>query len=172
MVLRNRGYDSAGIATLEPSSGEVTVSKYASVGSTADCIDLLRSKTSHHTGHHVGIAHTRWATHGGKTDENAHPHTDEKNRIALVHNGTIENAAALKKELKSLGIAFSSQTDTEVIAQLIGHYMDEGLNFQDALHNTLSRLEGSWGIVAIDRSDPGTLACARNGSPLVVGIGR
>lgn len=97
-ILRNRGYDSAGIATVGPSSIEIT--KYASRESTADSIDLVRSNSSKHLGHTIGIAHTRWATHGGKTDQNAHPHTDAKERIALVHNGTINNSYDLKTELQ------------------------------------------------------------------------
>eukprot|EP00618_Florenciella_parvula_P031911 CAMPEP_0119468558 /NCGR_PEP_ID=MMETSP1344-20130328/2258_1 /TAXON_ID=236787 /ORGANISM="Florenciella parvula, Strain CCMP2471" /LENGTH=656 /DNA_ID=CAMNT_0007501039 /DNA_START=11 /DNA_END=1981 /DNA_ORIENTATION=- len=174
MVLRNRGYDSAGIATLEPSSGEVTVSKYASVGSTADCIDLLRSKTSHHTGHHVGIAHTRWATHGGKTDENAHPHTDAKNRIALVHNGVINNANKLRQELQATGIKFTSETDTEVIAKLIGWYLDNGATtVKEATSKALSRCDGTWGIAVMSHSpDDDEVVVACNGSPMTIGLGQ
>ena len=97
-ILRNRGYDSAGVATVGSSSIKIT--KYASRESTADSIDLVRSNSSKHLGHTIGIAHTRWATHGGKTDQNAHPHTDAKERIALVHNGTINNSYDLKKELQ------------------------------------------------------------------------
>ena len=97
-ILRNRGYDSAGIATV--GSSNIKITKYASRESTADSIDLVRSNCSKHLGHTIGIAHTRWATHGGKTDQNAHPHTDNKERIALVHNGTINNSYDLKKELQ------------------------------------------------------------------------
>lgn len=138
-ILRNRGYDSAGIATVSADSKTLYVTKYASRESTCDSIDLVKSNCAKHVGHITGIGHTRWATHGGKTDLNAHPHTDYKDRVAIIHNGTINNSYDLKKELKSKGIAFKSETDTEVIAHLIGLYLDEGKNTKDAVSHALSR---------------------------------
>jgi hypothetical protein len=136
-ILQNRGYDSAGVATLNSKSHELVTTKFASVGSTSDCIDLLTSNApARHNSDTLGIAHTRWATHGGKTDANAHPHLDSKERVALVHNGTIENSGQLKAELQKVGIKFKSQTDTEVIAQLIGFYLDQKMNIHDAVQKS------------------------------------
>jgi glucosamine--fructose-6-phosphate aminotransferase (isomerizing) len=101
------------------------VTKYASLHSTSDSIEILKKEAPRrHAGHKVGIAHTRWATHGGKTDENAHPHTDNNNRVAVVHNGTIENCTELRAELEADGVVFASETDTEVIVQMIGRELD------------------------------------------------
>lgn len=170
-ILRNRGYDSAGIATV--ASGELRVTKFASRDSTSDCIDLVRGQAHKHVGHITGIAHTRWATHGGKTDQNAHPHTDQHNRIALIHNGTINNSYELKKMLQEKhGIKFLSETDTEVIAQLIGIYLDKGLSTQDALSKALSLCDGSWGLAVINKSSPDEIVVACNGSPMVIGLGQ
>lgn len=138
-ILRNRGYDSAGIATIPKEGEEIFITKYASRETTADSIDLVRSNASKHIGHVVGIGHTRWATHGGKTDMNAHPHTDQHHRIALCHNGTINNAYELKKELQGKGIKFLSETDTEVIAQLVGLYLDKGMDTKEAVRHALGR---------------------------------
>ncbi len=170
-ILQNRGYDSAGVATVTK-DGKIMVTKHASLASTSDSIELLKENApARHKGDTCGIAHTRWATHGGKTDANAHPHTDYKRRIALVHNGTIENCNELKAELQKLGITFESQTDTEVIANLIGHHLDKGMNMMQAVKATLARLEGTWGLAIIHKDDPSQVIAARNGSPLVIGIG-
>lgn len=172
-ILRNRGYDSAGVATVSKDGSEMNVTKYASRDSTNDSIDLVRANLAgKHLGHTVGIAHTRWATHGGRTDENAHPHIDEKHRIALVHNGTINNAYELKKELEAYGIKFSSETDTEVIAQLIGTYLDKGHDIKEAVSLALSRCDGSWGLAIISKAHPNEILLACNGSPMVIGLGQ
>ena len=172
-ILQNRGYDSAGLATINIETGQIVTSKYASAGSTSDCIDLLAQKAPPKHGHdETGIAHTRWATHGGKTDANAHPHSDSKNRIALVHNGTIENSGELKAELQNQGVVFKSQTDTEVIAQMVGWYLDQHFTIMEAVQKTLARLEGTWGLAIIHKDSPGQVIACRNGSPLVLGIGK
>lgn len=170
-ILQNRGYDSAGVASITK-DGQVQVTKHASVTSTSDSIELLKEDApARHAGDKCGIAHTRWATHGGKTDANAHPHVDYRRRLALVHNGTIENCNELKSELQALGIPFHTQTDTEVIANLIGHYLDKGMTIMNAVKTALSRLEGTWGLAIIHKDAPQQIIAARNGSPLIVGIG-
>jgi len=169
-VLKNRGYDSAGIATLSPSK-QMTITKYASDGDNADGVQLVDTHSASSIGHHVGIAHTRWATHGGKTDENAHPHVDSTGKIALVHNGTINNANPLRKELQSLGHIFTSQTDTEVIAKLVGHiYANEKVTLKEATEKALARCDGSWGLCIMCSDTPDELVVACNGSPLVIGV--
>lgn len=168
-ILQNRGYDSAGICTLD-TQNDMVISKFSS-NEAGDALRRLEGHKRHHNGHSIGIGHTRWATHGGKTDNNAHPHTDMKGRIALVHNGVIENSNELRRELQAKGIKFSSETDTEVIAQLIGSFMDEGLACVDALKKAQDKLEGTWGLVVVDKSLPDQLIAARNGSPLVIGLG-
>ena len=150
------------------------ITKFASDGDKADSIELVRQHSGASAGHNVGIAHTRWATHGGKTDENAHPHTDSSGKIALVHNGTLNNANELRRELQALGHKFTSQTDTEVIAKLIGHYydrVDKGCSVKEATEKALARCDGTWGLGIICSDQPDELVVACNGSPLVIGIG-
>lgn len=169
-ILKNRGYDSSGLATISP-TGELVITKYASRDTTSDCIDLVREKARVHNGHNIGIAHTRWATHGGKTDENAHPHTDYGNRVAITHNGTINNSHELKDALEAQGIKFKSETDTEVIAHLIGQGLDKGLSTKDAVIAALKQCEGSWGLCVLNKAKADEIVVACNGSPLVVGFG-
>jgi glucosamine--fructose-6-phosphate aminotransferase (isomerizing) len=179
-VLKNRGYDSAGLATMANAPhSPMSVTKFASDGDKADSIELVRTHSEKSSGHSVGIAHTRWATHGGKTDENAHPHLDSSGRIAIVHNGTLNNANELRRELQKLGHTFSSQTDTEVMAKLIGHYYAELLEdeakkeeatVKHATELALSRCDGSWGLCIMCTDTPSELVVACNGSPLVIGI--
>ena len=171
-ILQNRGYDSAGMATLKRGTNELAVTKYASKGSTADSIALVRAHAEKHAGHHVGIAHTRWATHGGKTDENAHPHFDAKERVGVVHNGVIMNADALREQLQSEGIVFRSQTDTEVIAQLIGRELDAqpDIELRDAVSRSLQKCEGTWGVAVLSVKDPDSVVVACNGSPMNIGL--
>jgi glucosamine--fructose-6-phosphate aminotransferase (isomerizing) len=125
-----------------------------------------------HKGHLAGIAHTRWATHGGKTDANAHPHTDYKQRVAVIHNGTINNSYELRDELRAkYGIKFLSETDTEVIAHLIGVGLDKGLNTKDAVSYALSQCDGTWGLAVINKEVPKEIVVACNGSPMTIGLG-
>ena len=177
-ILQNRGYDSAGMATMRRADGggacDVAVTKYASRGSTADSVALVRAEADKHAAHTIGIAHTRWATHGGKTDENAHPHFDCRDRVGVVHNGVIMNADVLRDELEAKGVVFRSQTDTEVIAQLIGERLEEeqGLSLVDATQKALARCEGTWGVCALERSDASSVVVACNGSPMNIGLAK
>jgi glutamine---fructose-6-phosphate transaminase (isomerizing) len=171
-ILQNRGYDSAGMTTL--CDGKLVTTKFASTAENgSDAIERLVEASSAHSGHSVGIAHTRWATHGGKTDGNAHPHHDASNRFALIHNGIINNADELRETLRrDDGVAFRSETDTEVIVQLIAHYvLREGMSVQDAIHECQKRLDGAWGICVVDAEQPDRVFAACNGSPLLLGIG-
>jgi len=110
----------------------------------------VKENSHRHKWHHLGIAHTRWATHGGRTKLNAHPHTDSKGRVAVVHNGTITNSHELRSELqKTNGIKFASETDTEIIAQLIGLGLDANLSLKEAVEEALKRCDGTWGLVVL-----------------------
>jgi glucosamine--fructose-6-phosphate aminotransferase (isomerizing) len=169
-ILEARGYDSAGISTVDQ-KGALVTTKFASSGSTSNAIQILEAKSSAHNGNVIGIAHTRWATHGGATDVNAHPHHDSSDRVAVVHNGVIENNSELKEWLqKEHNIKFRSQTDTEVISQLIGLNLRDGKNIQEAVISSIEKLEGTWGLAILDKETPDRILVAKNGSPLLIGV--
>src|ERR1700722_13790017 len=160
--LEYRGYDSAGVATL--TGPHLHLRKRA--GRIADLAQYLTEKPA--PGCHV-ISHTRWATHGPASDRNAHPHLSADGSIAVVHNGIIENYAAIKKQLQAEGMTFRSDTDTEVIAQLVQHHYQGDL--VEAVRTVLNLLKGTYGIAVVSPKQPDLLVGARLGSPLVVGIG-
>ncbi|HVU03423.1 MAG TPA: glutamine--fructose-6-phosphate transaminase (isomerizing) [Polyangiaceae bacterium] len=161
--LEYRGYDSAGVVTVSR--------KKLRLAKRVGHLRALEEAFPEGLPGNVGIGHTRWATHGGVTEENCHPHTDSKERVAIVHNGIVDNVEALRAELVKAGVTFRSETDTEVLAELIGRGVDSGLPLRDAVVQGLKRVEGTAGIVAVDREDPERLVAARLGSPVVVGIG-
>jgi glucosamine--fructose-6-phosphate aminotransferase (isomerizing) len=161
--LEYRGYDSAGLATLTGS--QLHVRKRA--GRLVNLSQLLNDQPV--PGCH-GISHTRWATHGPATDGNAHPHVGGDGLVAVVHNGVIENYASLKRQLQADGVVFHTDTDTEVIAQLIAHHLNGDL--ADAVRKSLALLKGTYGLAVISARNPDLIIGARLGSPLVLGIGR
>jgi glutamine---fructose-6-phosphate transaminase (isomerizing) len=161
--LEYRGYDSAGVAI--QSNGSLRVVKAA--GKIRELEARLARDTPVGTS---GIAHTRWATHGAPNDTNAHPHSDSYGKIALVHNGIIENYSVLKSALESEGHVFTTDTDTEVLAHLIEKYRLRGIKLEAAVCEALADVEGTYGIAVMCEDEPGTVIGARKGSPLVVGI--
>jgi len=170
-ILQNRGYDSAGITTINRSGGKFVTTKFANDPGTTNSLEKIRAHASLHTANTIGIGHTRWATHGGKSDQNAHPHLDCHNRLAVVHNGIIENYLQLKKFLIERGYTFTSQTDTEVIANLISYFIstDPQLTNEGAISKACQQLEGTWGLAILFADDPEHLYVSRNGSPILVG---
>jgi glucosamine--fructose-6-phosphate aminotransferase (isomerizing) len=164
--LQNRGYDSAGITTIVDDNFQTT--KYASGEKSS--LELLDQEKEKHQASSIGIAHTRWATHGPKTDINSHPHTSYLGNFVLVHNGIIENYLELKKKLIKNDILCVSETDTEVIVNTIElNYLIEQ-DVEKAIEKTLSQLEGTWGLAIISKFDLDTLYCTRKGSPLLVSV--
>ncbi len=162
--LEYRGYDSAGIAVL---NGTVKVRKKE--GKVSELEGVLEAQPVEGT---VGMGHTRWATHGAPSDANAHPHTADNGRFAIIHNGIIENYAALKKRLLEKGYTFESETDTEVLAHFIADVQKEAnLPFAEAVRQALTQVDGAYGLVAVSEDEPDMLVVARNGSPLLLGIG-
>ena len=164
--LEYRGYDSAGVALVTDDG--------IAAAKRAGKLENLRSELAVHplAGSRTGIGHTRWATHGGPTDGNAHPHRGgEGGRLALIHNGIIENFHALKRELEDDGVEFDSETDTEVAAKLVGREYDRGSDLTSAMRTVVNRLEGAFTLLAVHADSPGVVVGARRNSPLVVGIG-
>ena len=164
--LEYRGYDSAGVARVDK-DGNLNV--YKTKGKVANLEEYCKDKDISGT---VGIAHTRWATHGEPSDKNAHPHYSQSKNIALIHNGIIENYLTLKTFLISKGYEFKSETDTEVLVQLIEYMMQEHkLGLYDAVYQALSQVTGAYAIGVIERNNPNVLITARIASPLIVGVG-
>ena len=165
--LEYRGYDSAGLAYLI--NNKINIIKRA--GKVKELEDAVNNKKSLENCGGLGIAHTRWATHGEPNQRNAHPHQDESKKIALVHNGIIENYDPIKKFLKSKKVKFKSDTDTEVLVQLIGYFYNKGkLNFEQSVRAALQRVDGAYGLVILNSDFPDMMIAARKGSPLVLGI--
>ncbi|MCK7460302.1 glutamine--fructose-6-phosphate transaminase (isomerizing) [Idiomarina aminovorans] len=162
--LEYRGYDSAGVAIIDADKQLKSIRRTGKVQELRDAIDQNPLDGT------IGIAHTRWATHGGVTEANAHPHRSE-DEIAVVHNGIIENHERLREELKAEGYVFHSQTDTEVIAHLIHHERKTHDDLLAAVKSAVRQLEGAYGTVVMDTKFPERLVVARSGSPLVIGVG-
>ena len=160
--LEYRGYDSAGIAVVNGRGLKIM----KAAGKLSVLENELKEKMPQGT---IGIGHTRWATHGAPTTTNAHPHTDQSGRIAVIHNGIIENSGVLRKALEQRGHTFKSETDTEVLAHLVGE-LYQG-NLEEAVATALRDVDGAYGLVFISSDEPGVLVAARKGSPLLVGVG-
>ena len=165
--LEYRGYDSAGVASII--NNKINITKRA--GKVKELENAINSKKSSQNCGGLGIAHTRWATHGEPNQKNAHPHLDQSKKISLVHNGIIENYDPIKKFLKSKKITFKSDTDTEVLVQLIGYFYNKGkLDFEQSVRAALQRVDGAYGIVVLNVDFPEMMIAARRGSPLVLGV--
>jgi glucosamine--fructose-6-phosphate aminotransferase (isomerizing) len=163
--LEYRGYDSAGLACV--SDGQLQLRR--AVGKLGNLEKLVQEqplKTS------LGVGHTRWATHGRPNEANAHPHTDAGGRLAIVHNGIVENYLALRAELQAAGTVFKSETDSEVLAHLVRRELNKGLGLADAVRSALKQVEGSYALVVVSADQPDLLVAARLGSPLVMGLGK
>ncbi|MCU7553447.1 glutamine--fructose-6-phosphate transaminase (isomerizing) [Alteromonas sp. ASW11-19] len=162
--LEYRGYDSAGVALLQQDG---TLTRLRRTGKVQELADAVSSNDALGT---TGIAHTRWATHGGVTEENAHPHFSS-DRVAVVHNGIIENYMALRKSLSEKGYTFTSDTDTETIAHTVNEELKAGHSLLASVQNAVQQFHGAYGTVIMDKEDPSRVVVARSGSPLVIGLG-
>jgi glutamine---fructose-6-phosphate transaminase (isomerizing) len=164
--LEYRGYDSAGLSVIDPEGRLQTVKRAGKLDQLEAALAAQPMAGS------CGIGHTRWATHGPPNQMNAHPHTSADGSIALVHNGIIENADALRKKLEGEGVEFQSDTDTEIVVQLVDRLWPEGGTLEEALAAALDQVIGAYGIAVVSSRDPGKVVVARNGSPLLLGVGR
>ena len=162
--LEYRGYDSAGVAVIDD-DGDIGLCR--AVGKVAE-LDEKLEQTS--LSGKIGVAHSRWATHGGVTEANAHPHVSG-GRVAVIHNGIIENFQPIKDEMLAKGYVFDSETDTEVAAHLIHHYLEEGLDLVEAVGKAVKRFEGAYALLVVDAEDPNRIVVSRVASPLVIGLG-
>lgn len=162
--LEYRGYDSAGVALLNDEGDLKRIREVGKVHKLAEAVERDGAPGS------TGIAHTRWATHGGVTEKNAHPHFSSE-RVAVVHNGIIENYVPLRKSLSSQGYTFTSDTDTETIAHVVHSMLDNGNSLVEAVKKAVTHFTGAYGTVVIDKADPDKMVVARSGSPLVIGLG-
>ena len=163
--LEYRGYDSAGVALLN-GSGVQVVKRPGKLSALAKAVDEASPRGT------CGIAHTRWATHGVPNQPNAHPHTSSDGEIALVHNGIIENAESIRAQLLEAGYSFASETDTEVVVHWIDHLWTDGMTIEDAVSTALRAIDGAYGIAVVSSRDPNKIVVARNGSPLLIGVGK
>ena len=169
-LIQNRGYDSMGICYYNNSDNKYDIIKYAS-NNNNDCYDLLKNKfINNQIYSNIALGHTRWATHGGKTDYNSHPHISQNGNIILVHNGIINNFLDIKNKLINHNFSFYSETDTEIIANLIEYYLIYmSNNIEDAIQNTINELEGTWALIIIYTKQLDTYYITRQGSPLLLG---
>ena len=163
--LEYRGYDSAGVAVLD---GSGHLKRVRTVGKVQILQDAIDASPTHGS---IGIAHTRWATHGVPSERNAHPHISEDG-LAIVHNGIIENHDELRAELRAAGYEFTSETDTEVIAHRIHHHMKSVGDLFKAVRATVSELEGAYALAVVSERDPDRVILAREGCPVVIGLGK
>ena len=163
--LEYRGYDSAGVALLN-GSGVQVVKRSGKLSALVEAVDEADPRGT------CGIAHTRWATHGVPNQPNAHPHTSSDGEIALVHNGIIENAESIRIQLLEAGYSFASETDTEVVVHLIDHLWTDGMPMEDAVSAALRSIDGAYGIAVVSSRDPNKIVVARDGSPLLIGVGK
>ncbi len=158
-----RGYDSAGVV-VNGKKGLTVVKKKGKLRELENALPKTMAGT-------LGIGHTRWATHGEPNDANAHPHLDATGTVAVVHNGIVENASELRARLEADGVVFASDTDTECLAHLIGRRRATGLSLEESVRMSLAEVEGTYGLVVIDSTQPDRIVAARNGSPVIIGIG-
>jgi len=163
--LEYRGYDSAGIAVVGADGTLVIRRASGKLHNLEEAVQLSPIDG------HFGIGHTRWATHGRPTEENAHPHTGPARKVVLVHNGIVENYLDLRRELEHRGHVFVTETDTEVVAHLVEVYLDEGQSFEEAVRTTVKRIQGVFALAIMACVEPGKIIAARNGPPVVVGLG-